>query len=202
MKKTVNIAVNLIPEDAFFETIIGRTMKWAVSVGRYIVIFTELIVILSFGTRFSLDRQITDLNDSIFQKASIIRSFGNLETDIRSVQGQISEYEQLQQRKNLADIFPGLSAITPQDVALIELTILPDLVTMRGTTQSQASINLLINNIQISDNFFNVRVNRIETSEETQGEIAFEISADTEKKPVAKGPVQELGAPTTTTPTQ
>lgn len=185
MKKKVNIAVNLLPEDPFFETIIGRTMRWAVSIGRYIVIFTELIVILSFATRFSLDRQITDLNDAIHQKASVIRSFGQLENDILSVQGRINEYQQLQQRENLAEIFPALSAVAPQDVSLTTLIILPNQVTMHGTTQSQASLNLLINNLQLSSEFFNVRVNRIESSTQTEGNIVFEITADTEENPTA-----------------
>ncbi len=179
-KKIVNISVNLLPEDPFFETIIGRSMRWAVSVGRYIVIFTELLVILSFGTRFSLDRQITDLNEDIHQKSSIIESFGNLERDIRSVQGRIEEYQQLQQRKNLAEVFPLLSSIIPQDVRLNELTIQPAVVSMKGTTQSQTSLTLLLNNVQLSPNFSNVRVNKIEVSEETQGEFNFEIQADIE----------------------
>lgn len=197
-KKTVDIAVNLLPEDPFFETIVGRTMRWAVSVGRYIVIFTELLVIISFGTRFSLDRQITDLNDAIHQKASIIKSFGDLENTIKSVQGRIEDYQQLQQRKNLADMFPAISAITPQDVKLTELVIKPTAITMRGTTQSQTSLNLLINNIQLSPQFFNVKVNSIETSTETQGEIVFEMSADTEKNPksIIKATTPATPAPT------
>jgi hypothetical protein len=60
-RKKLDINVNLLPQDPFFETVFGRFLKWALSIGRYIVIFTELIVILSFASRFTLDRMVTDL---------------------------------------------------------------------------------------------------------------------------------------------
>lgn len=181
MKKTVDIAINLIPEDPFFETFIGRTMRWAVSVGRYIVIFTELVVIVSFGSRFVLDRQVTDLNESINQKETIIRSYGTLERDIRSIQARLNEYQQLQQRKNLTDIFPVLTRITPPDVRMETLNIQPGVVTLEGTSPSQASLNLLINNLQLSNAFTNISVRKIETSSDDQQSINFQIDARTEE---------------------
>lgn len=179
-RKAANISINLVPQDPFFDTILGKTLKWAVSVGRYIVMFTELIVIISFATRFTLDRQVTDLNQAINQKESVIRSFGDLEDRVREVQAKIDQYQQLEQQKNLVDVFPSLSSITPSDVQLTELIVRPTSVTLGGTTLSQSSLNLLINNIQLSNQFFNIVVDRIETSEDQSGLLQFRISADTE----------------------
>jgi len=176
---TTNLKINLIPQDPFFEGMLGRTLRWAVKVGRYIVIFTELIVIMSFATRFSLDRQITDLNQDITQKETIIRSYGGLENEIRAAQTKLDQYQQLEQQKNLVDVFQSLSQITPVDVKLSELQVKPASVTIAGTTLSQNSLNLLINNIQFSPNFFNVVVDRIETSEDTNSGLFFRISAAT-----------------------
>ena len=77
-KQPAAITINLVPKDPFFATIPGRVLKWALSAGRYIVIFTELVVIISFATRFTLDRQVTDLNDTITSKEAIINSYGAL----------------------------------------------------------------------------------------------------------------------------
>lgn len=181
MKHTAaNIHINLVPQDPFFDTFLGKTLRWAVSVGRYIVMFTELIVIISFATRFSLDRQVTDLNQAISQKENVIRSYGDLEERVRATQAKIDQYQQFDQQKNIVDIFPALSAITPSDVQLSELTIRPTNVTLGGSTLSQASLNLLINNIQLSNSFYNVTVDRIETSEDQTGLLLFRITADTE----------------------
>ncbi len=179
--KSVHFNINLLPQDPFFETIIGKTLKWALSIGRYIVIFTELVVIGSFATRFSLDRQVTDLNSSIAQKQSIIESYGDLEDRVRTAQTKIDSYQQIDQQKNIAEIFPQLSSITPRDVKLTELIIKPTNVTLGGTTRSQNSLNLLINNIQLSPHFFNLSVDRIETSPDQINVLVFRLRADTEK---------------------
>lgn len=203
-RKTVDVAINLLPEDPFFSTLVGRTMRWAVSVGRYLVIFTELVVILSFLARFSLDRQLTDLNDSIHQKESVVQSFGDLETRVTTVQNKIEQYQQLGQSKDLTQTFPALSSITPEGIALRSLAISPTQVQITGIAQSQNSLNLLINNIQFSPNFFNVRVERIESQDDDDPGLLFQIQADTEKvltaNPITPTPgVTEPGSGTNTT---
>ena len=62
-----HLSINLLPQDPFYETPIGRVMAWASTVGRYLVIFTEVVVIFSFASRFKLDRDLTDLNATILQ---------------------------------------------------------------------------------------------------------------------------------------
>lgn len=176
-KKPAQISINLLPKDPFFETAIGKVLRWALSIGRYIVIFTELVVIISFVTRFNLDRQVTDLNDEINQKSVLIESFGDLEDQVRETQIKIEQYEQVAQTTNIAEVFPELSLVTPRDVRLDELVVRADSVTLSGTTLSQNSLTLLINNIQLAEEFRNVRVNRIETGDSQDPGFHFQISA-------------------------
>jgi Tfp pilus assembly protein PilN len=178
-KKAVSLSINLLPKDPFFETGLGKTMRWALSVGRYIVIFTELVVIVSFGSRFKLDREVTDLNDSIHQKQTIVESYGELENNFRLAQLKIEQFQQIEQQTNIVDIFPALSEITPRDIQLTDLTIKPTSVSFEGTTRSQNSFNLLINNIQLSPIFSNVSVNRIESGQTNEPGFHFQITADT-----------------------
>ncbi|NCN24447.1 MAG: hypothetical protein GW945_03125, partial [Candidatus Pacebacteria bacterium] len=110
-KRVKPININLVPRDPFYETAIGKTLRWALSAGRYIIIFTELIVIISFAARFTLDRQLTDLNSDIERKKSVILSYGTLESDIRTIQSKITDYTELEQTKNMADVFEQLSAV-------------------------------------------------------------------------------------------
>jgi Tfp pilus assembly protein PilN len=177
-KKKVSININLVPKDPFFNTYLGKILKWALSVGRYIVIFTEILVIVSFVTRFSLDRQVTDLNGSIHQKETIIESFGDLESNVRMAQAKIDQYLQIEQKITLFDVFPALSEITPRGVELDQLVIKPDSVLLRGTSTSQKALNTLITNIQLSPVFFDVEVGKIETSKEAAG-FEFSMTAKT-----------------------
>jgi hypothetical protein len=185
-KKPARININLVPKDPFFESPIGKTLRWALSVGRYIVIFTELIVIFSFGTRFSLDRRVTDLNDSINQKQSIIQSYGELEDQVRLAQFKIEQYQQVEQQSNLAELFPVLSEITPRDIRLEELVIKSNGVILEGTTLSQNSFNILINNMQLSPQFFNITVDRIETNKDKNPGLHFRLRADTQAPQAAQ----------------
>lgn len=181
--KTVAYNVNLIPKDPFFTTPIGKVLKWALSVGRYIVVFTELIVIFSFLTRFSLDRQVTDLNETIARKRTIIESYGTLEDDVTRVQAILQEYDQIAAQENITEVFPEMSRIVPSDVVLTEFVIRPGQVSFSGLVTSQNSLNALISNIQLSQRFFNVSVDRIESTEDVDVEgFDFVIRADTRRE--------------------
>ncbi|MDQ3008614.1 MAG: PilN domain-containing protein [bacterium] len=190
------ISINLIPKDPFFESALGRTMRWALSVGRYIVIFTELVVIISFATRFSLDRQLTDLNDDINQKETIIQSYGDLEEEVRTAQGKINQYQQIEQQTNLIDVFPALSSITPRDVLLSDLTIRPGTVSLSGSTLSNNSLNLLINNIQLSPYFTKVSVDKIENAPDQSPGFLFVIRAETNFAPDSPSKTSSTTGPT------
>lgn len=177
--KAKDIAVNLVPKDPFFASPVGKILKWALSVGRYIVIFTELIVILSFITRFNLDRQVTDLNETINQKKVIIESFGELETNVRMLQAKTDAYRQIKQQSNIADIFPVLSRITPQNIKLEELQIKPGKIAFRGTAATQGTFNTLVTNMELSPEFAEVRVGNVGSGETNDPGIQFSIEAVT-----------------------
>ena len=178
-KPPAQIKINLLPKDPFFESIVGRSLKWALSAGRYIVIFTELVVILSFVARFTLDRQVTDLNSDIQQKESIISSYGDLEDNFRSAQTKIQTITELDQDTNIVDVFPHISEVTPEGINYDELVIQPTGISAGGSTISQTALNLLITNLQLSPHFFNVSIDRIETQDDQSPGFAFRLRADT-----------------------
>jgi Tfp pilus assembly protein PilN len=179
MKNTAHININLLPKDPFFSTIFGQVLRWALSAGRYVVIFTELVVIMSFIARFTLDRQVTDLNSSIQKKKQIILSYGNLENDFKTIQEKIVQYKQIDQETNIVDTFANLNTVIPEGIILQELAIRPTSVTISGNTFSQNSFNILVNNLQLSSNFVNINVGEVQSSEENKGSIDFAIKADT-----------------------
>lgn len=176
-KKRLDIAINLAPQDPFFETTLGRFLKWALGVGRYIVIFTELIVIVSFASRFTLDRMVTDLNGAILQKERAISSYGDLEKNFRFVQQQIEDYKQLKQDANIVEIFPILNASIPNNVVFETLLVRQDSVSFTGSALSQEALNVLVNNLQLSPNFTEVNINKIESMAEKTAGVNFDVRA-------------------------
>lgn len=173
----VVLDVNLMPKDPFFETAIGRSLKWSVSVGRYIVIFTQLVVILSFLTRFTLDRQVTDLNVTINQQKMAIESYEDLEKRFLFVQAQITDVKQLQQEANLIEIFPLLNETIPTNVILDSLTIKPEEVTFAGIALSQTAFDILVRNVQLSPYFEDATIGDIESRGEDLPGLIFDMRA-------------------------
>ena len=159
----------------------GRGLKWALSAGRYIVMFTELIVVLSFVTRFYLDRQVTDLNRDIFQKEAVIGSYGDFEQEVRDVQERLDQYQQIEQEGNIVDTFPSLAEVIPSGVELEELVIYPEKVALKGAVSSQKSLNVLINNLQISKDFHSIVVSNIESESSQSSGFSFQLTAQTQE---------------------
>lgn len=182
MKKSpATIDINLLPKDPFFETAVGRVVHWALSAGRYIVIFTELVVILSFAARFTLDRQVTDLNRALLQKRTVIESYGDLEQNVRIAQERIQEYQRFDQSSNILDNFEHLSEVTPEGIRLSELAVRDQSITARGTTNSQATFNLFVTNLQLSPHFFDITINRVETIDPRNPGLSFDLRANTKE---------------------
>ena len=182
MKKPAHISINLLPKDPFLSSPIGLLLQWALSVGRYLVIFTELVVVISFATRFSLDRQVTDLNSAILQRRTIIESYGDLEQQVRETQQKLESYKQVEQQSNISDAFPALTQVTPRDVELEELSIQQENLIFSGKTRSNVSLNLLINNLQLSPNFQDIVVDKIETKSSQDPGYEFRIKAKFKRK--------------------
>lgn len=180
-EQTAKININLLPEDPFFKTFLGQTLRWALSVGRYIVIFTELLVILSFLARFTLDRQLTNLNDAIHQKKTVVESYGDLEDQFRLAQAKINQYQQIEQQANISDTFPLLTQIMPSGVQLEELIISPQRILMTGSTISQSSLNVLINNLQLSPDFTKISIDKIEANDQGGSSFDFSLRAETKQ---------------------
>ena len=145
------------------------------------VIFTELIVIVSFAARFTLDRQLTDLNREIQQKKSVVLSYGELEKRVRDTQSKLANYQSLEQNTNLAEVFEKLSTVTPTAVTLNRLGITSSTVTIDGVAPSQSVFNMLIINLQLSPNFSAVTVSKVESAEKNVPGLVFTLSAQTKQ---------------------
>lgn len=86
----INPKLNFLPSDRFEYSKLGRFLKWALSAGRYLVVFTELIVIVAFISRFWFDRQLTDLREQRVQKSALVDSFKNIQNKFLATQAMFN----------------------------------------------------------------------------------------------------------------
>ena len=55
--------INLLPNQG--ENLTTKFFNWALSIGRLLIILTEMVALATFLYRFGLDAQIVDLHDKI-----------------------------------------------------------------------------------------------------------------------------------------
>jgi Tfp pilus assembly protein PilN len=119
--------ISLLPDEENIDSLSARALRWLTTIGRYVIVFTELIVICAFLSRFWLDRINSDLSEVVRQQQAILNSTSNFET----------EYSELQQRLNVIKSFyqnqpeyqtkiQSLTDSTPLDITYTKLTLTQD----------------------------------------------------------------------------
>lgn len=115
--------ISLLPEKNAVKTLGDKFVKWVLSFGKYIVIFTQLIVISAFLSRFWLDRTNTDLTDRIRQQRAILASSQSFEQEFRLFQTRLSKINQSFDRTDKPlDTLSVISRSMPPDVLLTDFS--------------------------------------------------------------------------------
>ncbi len=175
-KKVLVPALNFYPEDPFYATVVGKILRWAVGVGRHIVIFTELVVIGSFFSRFVLDRQLTDLNTSIVQKQAIAESYGTLEQDFRAIQRRTKDIAFILSTQGRWQVLDTLTKVTPPDISYGQINLSGERLTLQGKAKSNQSLALLIKGIQSQPDLGQISISEIQSGDQRDPGVTFSLS--------------------------
>lgn len=170
--------INLLPgEDLVKNGPWGKFLSWVLTYGRYIVVTTEIIVLLAFFSRFKLDRDLTDLHRAQTQKEAIILSNRDFENEVRSLQNRLKTIAGLlKQRQAPKDLLTALSSLTPQDVVLSELAFDQKKLALTAIAATNDGFNIFLNNLSASPLIANVNLNAIDKNQKGPG-IEFHLSA-------------------------
>lgn len=154
--------IEFLPQEEWEKTSFGKFLKWLLTVGRYIVIFTELIVILAFLSRFKLDRDLTDLYEQINNKQQIIQSYADFESDFRFLQKQLSTIQGLRKEQlQTKQLMEEIATLTPIDVYFSDLTISGNKASFTANALSEAGLATFINNLKRSGHFSNLEIGNL-----------------------------------------
>jgi len=178
-KKTSEHEINLLPQEEFEASTLGRVLKWLLSTFRYIVIGTEMIVMLAFLSRFWLDARSGDLSDAITQKQAIVSSYSTFEKQFRDVQSKLSIYKNFSANSALANlVLSEIAAKIPTDVTLSSTTINGSKLTLVGLTSNENSASSFVTNLTASKFLTNVNLISVTSSTSATGQLTFTISAN------------------------
>lgn len=161
--------ISLLPDEHNPNLLSARIIKWVVTVGRFVIVFTELIVICAFISRFWLDRKNSDLSEITRQQKAILESTSQFENDYNALSRKLSAIKGIYTSQ--PDYTPGLDSIvssTPNDIVYKELTVEKpvDLTNIKADLSVYAlnenSIIEFITNLLLNPEFDSVSVDTIE----------------------------------------
>ena len=168
------LAINLIPKEEAKKKAWDKFLKWVLTYGRYIIIGTEIVVLVAFLFRFKLDRDLKDLSDEVKNKHVMIESFGNLEEQTRALQAYLATIKSLDnQSPSNAQLLTSLSSLTPQDVIYSQLNINSPKVSLSATAFSLGGLSAFLEGMKRSEEFKNVS---IESLQEASSGIEFTVT--------------------------
>jgi Tfp pilus assembly protein PilN len=168
------VSVNLLEKDQS-ESPIGRIITWATTYGRYIMITTEIVVLLAFISRFSLDRKLTDLNEAIAQKQAIIQANQPFENDVKKIQSQLATIKSLTTTQGkLVDMLILLKSLMPPDVYMNTIAISADHISADVNAGSTDGFGMFLENLQQTQQFVSVDIASIKKQPQTG--IRFQLS--------------------------
>lgn len=170
-----SISINLVGKrDKGFA---DKFIKWALSIGRLVVILTEGIALATFLYRFTLDRQIIDLHDKISQKQAIIKYLKPNEDKYRLLQSKLTIIGDLSNLSSqTVDISNNFIQNMSQDIIFNNLIMSPNYIKFEAKTQSINLIASLINNLKTNPKIASVSLDRIQ-NQTSSSTITVGISA-------------------------
>lgn len=170
--------IEFLPQEEWEKTSFGKFLKWLLTVGRYIVIFTELIVILAFLSRFKLDRDLTDLHEEIKQKQTILQSYADFESDFRFLQNRLIKIDDLR-RKQLKtnQLLTEIADLTPIDIFFSDLAISDDKASFTANALSEAGLATFINNLKQSPRFTDLKIDSLSIGARKGIGISFRLES-------------------------
>ncbi len=168
------IAINLLGQEDLRHTPQGRIISWALTYGRYIMIGTEIVVLLAFISRFSLDRRLTDLKEEVSQKQAILEANADLERDIRLLQDTLVKIKQTTANQTIPlDTLMILQTLLPANVYVESLDVATDRLSVAATAGSTNGFSQFLTNLQTAKQFSRIDIGDIKKGAFTGIEFKF-----------------------------
>ncbi len=156
---------------------LDQAIKWALTVGRLLIIIVEFVAFGTFILRFSLDRTLIDLSDKIKQEQAIVASLKDREATYRNLQerlmvaSKITDQSQ-SSKKIVLDIFD----LTPVEIKFDSFTLRDGKINMTTKVRSTAALTAFLESLRNYPGISSVSVDSI-GNKTTDGSLSVEITA-------------------------
>lgn len=118
-----------------------KIYNWALSFGRYLIIGTELVVLVAFAARFKLDYDISDQTERIENASDAVALLEPLEDKYNTVFDKLNAYDQISAVKtNPGDELDHLASLASAELTFQTINYSETEVTLIGETTSLCAL--------------------------------------------------------------
>jgi hypothetical protein len=159
---TINLAKD--KQTPFFD----KFINWTLTIGRLIVIITEVIAIVVFVYRFSLDEKIADLHSAIKQKQNVVFASKNDEDKYRNLQDRLAiaanfSTKAAKSSQTIVDVVKLMSS----KIEINNLTLNKDQIKININALSVSSLEDFVDSLKNYPNFKSISIDNIENKPST-----------------------------------
>lgn len=160
MAKNTSASINLVRTHISF---IDQFIKWALSIGRVVVILVELVALATFLYRFSLDRQIIDLRDKIKQEQAVIAFLKEREDKYRNLQERlILARDFTSQNNNRVKAVEDIVSFMPEGMSLNSFSMSPEGLRLTADISAISTLRQFTEDLKAYDKVQSVSIDKIE----------------------------------------
>lgn len=153
--------INLIKNQQI--PLLDKFLNWTLTVGRLIIIITEVVAVIAFVYRFSLDDRLVNLHSSIKQQQNIISVMKSDEDKYRNLQERISLASTFSAKGlkdnqtiiNVMDLIAGQAKIS-------NFTVNKDRLSLGVDVVSVAALSSFIDSLKGYHNIASISIDNIE----------------------------------------
>jgi len=177
-------SINFVGGDELLEKPGGKIVRWALSTGKAVIVLTELIVVVSFISRFKLDSDIADLNEQIKRKQTIITASSEFESRFKSFSARITAVSSTLNTLDPETILVDAKALIPTGVTVSNLSISGSTLSVDGTSGGEQSLAVLSANFKNSPKFTGVTLEKVtkgEGQKNNPNDVDFTFTAQYKK---------------------
>lgn len=168
--------INLISKEGFEYSQTGKILAWLLTVGRAIVICTEIVVIGAFLSRFWLDKTLTDLYEQNNSKRAQIEASSAFVSEFNTLQTRINITKSVGSNKSIGTaVVKKITSLLPPGVIITNFSFSEKEVTLKGNSLSEGGLVGFTKALESQKEFQNPTLTNISMETIGQQLISFTI---------------------------
>ena len=173
--------INLLPNNG--DDLLTQLLNWALTIGRLLIILTEMVALGTFIYRFTLDMQIVDLHDKIKAESFIVANFQDAEKSFRDIQDRLATIKKYNAIGGTTiGIFSDITQKGKGKITFKDLTVTTQYTKMQVASSSGPTLTQFVNSLKSDSNIVDVTIDKVENN--TSGaQILVNLTATLKPEP-------------------